>query len=302
MATAVSSIARVMRAARVRRSGSTARGCRGSGSPQRRPVVQADATPERGPRRGPERHSRARRLAIYGISTPPNVDHTFGVSTTISPVTQMADAEVKKASSKQPDDRPAAIGNARRNVPSRIRPLKLRASSWAGDVRRSHSAVRQLLRPRWVWQTLRGAGFRPPGRSHAMSRAHSCVGLAPHTTMRMFAAMPPLFAWVSTVLPGCGSRSRGASSSLCGLPTHRLALQVYYDHKSAGTRHRDDLATWSPDRWLPPYRCAKLGRNGDFLPVGPAGLVSRRAGSLRSAQRRFPAWLIAVTDMASFQR
>jgi hypothetical protein len=66
------------------------------------------------------------------VTTCPTVERSFPVSTTTSPVTQTAEVEVKRASTKRRCSFVAEKGNLRRMVPARITAAKLRTNILVG--------------------------------------------------------------------------------------------------------------------------------------------------------------------------
>jgi hypothetical protein len=67
------------------------------------------------------------------VTTCPTVERSFPVSTTTSPVTQTAEVEVKRASTKRRLPFAAENGNQRRIAPVRITPAKLRTKILVGE-------------------------------------------------------------------------------------------------------------------------------------------------------------------------
>jgi len=67
------------------------------------------------------------------VITWPSVERSFPTSVTTRPVTQTAEVEVKRASTKRRDPLVAEKGNQRRMPPARITPAKLKTKILAGD-------------------------------------------------------------------------------------------------------------------------------------------------------------------------
>lgn len=67
------------------------------------------------------------------------------VSCTVNPVTHIAEAEVKRASTKDKCFAWVLKGNNNRTVPKRMAPIKLMASTWAGWNLRSPLIFTPLL-------------------------------------------------------------------------------------------------------------------------------------------------------------
>ena len=112
----------------------------------------------------------------------PKRDRSFGVSTTIRPVTQTAEVAVNKACTRV-RARPggAAIGSASSTVPTVIRPRKPRARSWAGERGRRRSATCYGRSP----EACRGARRRPGSAASAV-----CGGLRWPTRRRSRLSSP----------------------------------------------------------------------------------------------------------------
>jgi hypothetical protein len=69
------------------------------------------------------------------VITCPSVERSFPVSTTTSPVTQTAEVEVKRASTKRRAPLVAEKGKLRRMAPERMTPEKLRTKILVGGRR-----------------------------------------------------------------------------------------------------------------------------------------------------------------------